>query len=153
MIITIFPQIQPRSQIKPGLELNPGQLTHPNVFKSRFQPGWLWTMKLIKSPGLKLRIYGTQLLVKKITNFEKRFYEISASYIYLQMTFLILVKWCRLRIPSERNESPLHFKQAIFHTVFSTHLSWWNIAAWEPCCRCLLLGYWCWNPGDVICLH
>ena len=27
---TIFPRIQPGSQIEPGLELNPGQLTHPN---------------------------------------------------------------------------------------------------------------------------
>ena len=29
-ILYVFPRIQPRSLIEPVLELNPGQLTHPN---------------------------------------------------------------------------------------------------------------------------
>ena len=62
-VYTIFPWIQPGSWIKPSLEywtrVNlPIQIEKFKSFEvpistlSRFEPGWLWTMKLIKPQGL-----------------------------------------------------------------------------------------------------
>ena len=96
---TIFPRIQPRSQSKPGLKLNlvnlPIQIEKQVFFQvsistlSWFEPGWLWTMKLIKPQDLNRGFTVTKSLKVAVCMTYHCSAVLYAFCINLQQSFII----------------------------------------------------------------